>query len=197
MQPNSSEFLERTRKYTTQSPCLKELNWCCWKNGLICPKCEHDQSCQFKCRHLYKRTDCDRQVSLSAGTIFEYAQVLLTTWFLVTYLREVQKRYSGSAAFGEVQRGLAVHIVDRAHLEQNRQFAKQNSSNSVVCTDAFQAILGLGEAHRYFLEYIREFVFSFSITDSGNHSCLKGGYRRWSTMCWSALPQMIVRCILK
>ena len=78
--------------------------------------------------------------------------------------------------------------LKRVHSKLIRQCTTLNSSNSEVCTDAFQASQFLRESHQYFLKYINEFVLRFSITDSGNHSYLKGCYWQQSTMCRFELP---------
>ena len=91
MQQNSTNFVEWTKKYSTQEACLEELNRHRWKNGFICPKCGHDKSYELKHRHLHECAKCGRQVSPTAGTVFEHTRLPLPKWFEAIYLMSANK----------------------------------------------------------------------------------------------------------
>lgn len=86
MQQNLTSIFEWTQKCSTQEAGLEELNWRCWDNGFICPKCSHDKSYQLKHRYLQECAKCDRQVSPTAGTVYEHTRLPLSKWFAAIYL---------------------------------------------------------------------------------------------------------------
>ena len=81
MQQNPTNFFESTQKYSIQEVCLKELSRCRRKDGFICSKCSHDKSYQLKYRHLHECAKSGRQVSPTAGTVFEHTRWPLPKWF--------------------------------------------------------------------------------------------------------------------
>ena len=91
MQQNPTNFFEWTRKYSTQEACLEELNRRRWKNGFICPKCSHDKSYQLKHHHLHECAKYSRQVSPTAGIVFEHTRLPLPKWFAAIYLMGADK----------------------------------------------------------------------------------------------------------
>ena len=91
MQQNPTNFFEWTHKYSTQEACLEELSRRRWKDGFICPKCGLDKSCQLKYRHLHECAKCGRQVSPTAGTVFEHTRLPLPKWIAAIYLMGADK----------------------------------------------------------------------------------------------------------
>ena len=91
MQQTPTNFFDWTQKYSTQEACLEELSRRRWKDGFICPKCGHDKSYQLKHRHLHECTNCGRQVSPTAGTVFEHTRLPLPKWFAAIYLMATDK----------------------------------------------------------------------------------------------------------
>ena len=91
MQQNTTNFFEWTQKYSTQEAYLEELSRRRWKDGSICPKCGHEKSCQLKYRHLYECAKCSRQVTPTAGTVFEHTRLPLPKWFAAIYLMGADK----------------------------------------------------------------------------------------------------------
>ena len=86
MQQNPTNYSEWKQTYSTQEACLNELSRRRWKDGFICPKCGHDKSYQLKYRHLRECAGCGRQVSPTAGTVFEHTRLPLPKWFAAIYL---------------------------------------------------------------------------------------------------------------
>ena len=91
MQQNLTNIFEWTQKCSTQEAGLEELNWRCRDNGFICPKCSHDKSYQLKHRYLQECAKCDRQVSPTAGTVYEHTRLPLSKWFAAVYLMGADK----------------------------------------------------------------------------------------------------------
>ena len=56
-----------------------------WGKGWACPCCGHGRCAELKGRPLYQCNRCKRQVGLTAGTVFHWTKLPLTTWFLAIY----------------------------------------------------------------------------------------------------------------
>ena len=56
-----------------------------WGKGWSCPACGHGRCAELKTRALYQCNRCKHQVGLTAGTVFHWTKLPLTTWFLAIY----------------------------------------------------------------------------------------------------------------
>ena len=56
-----------------------------WGKGWACPGCGHGGYAELKGRAVYQCNRCKRQVGLTAGTVFHWTKLPLTTWFLAIY----------------------------------------------------------------------------------------------------------------
>jgi hypothetical protein len=78
--------------YGTEEQCAAALFKWRWPSEFICPECGHaDGYTEVKTRGLLQCKHCRHQTSLTAGTIFAYSKLPLTTWFLAMYLLTQQK----------------------------------------------------------------------------------------------------------
>jgi transposase-like protein len=84
-----NEFLE---KYGTETQCYDALYALRWPDGFRCPFCGHDQCCQLAYRRLQQCNRCQRQTSITAGTIFDSTKLPLTLWFQAIYLLTQNKK---------------------------------------------------------------------------------------------------------
>ena len=73
-----NEFLSL---YGTEQQCFDALYRWRWPNGFVCPNCGHDRGCQLTTHKLQQCYRCNRQTSITAGTIFEATKLPLTVWF--------------------------------------------------------------------------------------------------------------------
>ena len=159
MQRNPSKFFKWAQKYSIQEACLEELNWCYWKNGLICPKCGHDKFCQLKHRYRHGYTKCVHQFMLTV----DHMRLPLPIWFAAIYLmvdnngKISAERYFWATA-NRMLRNLCQYLGDRCRLEglvervnsgQFREFWRHILLDSAVSTDAIFATRNLGKSHRY------------------------------------------------
>jgi len=78
--------------FGTEEQCKQYLFDKRWSDGFVCPKCNHDQCFNIKSRSLYQCKACNRQTSVTAGTIMDKTQTPLTKWFLAFYLASEDKR---------------------------------------------------------------------------------------------------------
>ena len=73
--------------YGTEAQCAETLFRWRWPQGFVCPECGHAEGyCDVKTRGLLQCKHCRHQTSLTAGTVFAYSKLPLTTWFLAMYL---------------------------------------------------------------------------------------------------------------
>ena len=87
-----NEFLSL---YGTEEQCFDALYRWRWPNGFVCPNCGHDRGCQLTTHKLQQCYRCNRQTSITAGTIFEATKLPLTVWFQGIYF--MLKVYASNA----------------------------------------------------------------------------------------------------
>jgi transposase-like protein len=78
--------------YDTEDQCFDALYALRWPDEFQCPHCGHDKHCQLTVRKLQQCNRCDRQTSVTAGTIFESTKLPLTVWFQAMYLLTQNKK---------------------------------------------------------------------------------------------------------
>ncbi len=88
------EFEERFR---TEELCREYLTQIRWPEGFICTRCGHKKAWHMK-RGLYRCQNCDYQVSITAGTIFQDTRKPLRLWFYAMWYITNQK--NGVSAMG-------------------------------------------------------------------------------------------------
>jgi transposase-like protein len=91
MKTESVTLLEWQKRFGTEADCLGQLIRYRWPDGFICPHCGHDRGYFIGGRHIYQCTSCARQVSVTAGTIFEASKLPLVKWFWAIYLMASDK----------------------------------------------------------------------------------------------------------
>jgi len=79
---SEGEFRER---FGTEEACRAALFEMRWREGLACPACGHRGFCTLRARKLFQCNRCERQVRLTAGTVFQATKLPLTTWFSAIY----------------------------------------------------------------------------------------------------------------
>jgi transposase-like protein len=93
--PRTLEELEH--EFASEKACAQYLYQLRWPNGFVCPRCGGTKSWATK-RGLWTCAGCDRQVSVTSGTVFERSRFPLTTWFRAIWWVTSQK--SGASAKG-------------------------------------------------------------------------------------------------
>ena len=79
---SEAAFRER---FGTEAACREALFAMRWREGLTCPACGHRGFCQLKTRKVFQCNRCKKQLSLTAGTVFQDTKLPLTTWFAAVY----------------------------------------------------------------------------------------------------------------
>ena len=73
------------QRFGTEAQCRAALFALRWGKGWVCPACGHGRCAELKSRALYSCNRCKHQVGLTAGTVFHWTKLPLTTWFLAIY----------------------------------------------------------------------------------------------------------------
>jgi transposase-like protein len=79
---SEAEFRAR---FGSEAQCRAALFALRWGKGWQCPACGHGRCAELKTRALYSCHRCKHQVGLTAGTVFHWTKLPLTTWFLAIY----------------------------------------------------------------------------------------------------------------
>lgn len=91
------DLIEFDARFSTEEACRDYLIKLRWPDGFTCPRCQGHQAWTTK-RNLLVCTECQYQVSLTAGTIFEGTRKPLSTWFKAMWWVTTQK--NGASAMG-------------------------------------------------------------------------------------------------
>lgn len=70
------EFRER---FGTEEACRKVLFAMRWREGLVCPACGGRGFCALTTRKVFQCNRCKKQVSLTAGTVFQDTKLPMWT----------------------------------------------------------------------------------------------------------------------
>src|SRR3954464_14179347 len=79
---SEAAFRER---FGTEAACREALFAMRWREGLACPACGHRGLCALRTRKVFRCNRCKKQVSLTAGTVFQDTKLPLVTWFAAVY----------------------------------------------------------------------------------------------------------------
>ena len=97
-------LLEFEERFATEKACRQYLFEIRWPSGFRCPRCGGAKVWSTG-RETYRCRRCDRQVSVTAGTIFHDTRFPLRTWFRAIWSVTAQKH--GISALG-LQRALGL-----------------------------------------------------------------------------------------
>src|SRR5437764_4882675 len=75
---SEAAFRER---FGTEEACREALVAVRWREGLSCPARGHRGSCALRTRKVFQCNRCKKQLSLTAGTVFQGTKLPLVTWF--------------------------------------------------------------------------------------------------------------------
>ena len=88
------EFIDR---FSTEAACRQYLAEVRWADGFKCPKCSHAEAWKLA-RGIWKCKKCHRDISVTAGTVFQDRHLPLRIWFLALWSVISQKH--GVSALG-------------------------------------------------------------------------------------------------
>ena len=90
-------LLELEKRFGNEAACREYLTHLRWPEGFICPVCQQRGGWVDR-RHRWTCQSCRRQVTVTAGTIFEGTRLPLQLWFRAIWMVTSQK--SGASALG-------------------------------------------------------------------------------------------------
>ena len=96
------EFMDR---FSTEEACRQYLFDVRWEGGFKCPSCSHTKAWRHK-RGILRCVKCHRDISVTAGTIFQGRHLPLRLWFQVLWSVVSQK--NGVSALG-LSRSLGIY----------------------------------------------------------------------------------------
>src|SRR3954454_17423224 len=79
---SEAAFRER---FGTEAACREALFAMRWREGLTCPPCGHRGFFAPRPRQGVQHHRCKKQLSLTAGTVFQDTKLPLTAWFTAFY----------------------------------------------------------------------------------------------------------------
>lgn len=97
MEDYPKTILEFEERFATEEACREYIAQLRWPTGFRCPRCNHDKAWSME-RGLYWCRQCDYQVSVTAGTIFQDSRKPLRLWFRAIWYIVNQK--NGVSALG-------------------------------------------------------------------------------------------------
>lgn len=103
-------LVEFDRQFRTEEACRLYLERVRWPGGFCCPGCHSSRAWQTK-RGNFFCADCQRQTSVTAGTIFDRTKQPLELWFKTAWLVVSEK--NGISALG-LQRQLGLSRYETA-----------------------------------------------------------------------------------
>ena len=86
MKMPETSLLEWQKRYGTEKACAAALFRHRWPQGFMCPKCGNNSACFITTRKVYQCSDCQHQISVTAGTLFHSTNLPLVKWFWAIYL---------------------------------------------------------------------------------------------------------------
>jgi len=89
------EFVEW---FVDDAACRRYLLGCRWPQGFQCPQCGKKAQPWTTARGYLHCRNCDAEVSITAGTVFERTRISLRTWFAAMWFVTSQK--DGASALG-------------------------------------------------------------------------------------------------
>lgn len=100
--PNTQ--MEFEAQFSSEEACQEYLIRSRWPDGFVCPHCQHKETWKTS-RNLFHCKNCDRETSITAGTIFHRTKMPLQLWFRAMWYVTNQKY--GISALG-LQRALGL-----------------------------------------------------------------------------------------
>lgn len=97
MEDYPKTILEFEKRFSTEESCHEYLTRLRWPSGFRCPRCNSNKAWRMN-RGIYRCCQCDYQVSVTAGTIFQDTRKPLMLWFRAIWYVVNQK--SGVSALG-------------------------------------------------------------------------------------------------
>jgi len=90
-------MLELERRFSDEAGCRAYLTALRWPAGFVCPRCATSEALEIR-RYLWRCLACRREVSVTAGTVFQDSKLPLTLWFRAMW--QITSQKNGVSAIG-------------------------------------------------------------------------------------------------
>lgn len=112
--------------YGTEAQCYAALYKLRWPNGFECV-CGSKKYCRLSRNKLFQCNKCQRQTSVTSGTIFHSTNLPLTKWFLALYLMTQSKTGISQLELGR-QIGVSVNTAAKLYHKIAQTMLERDSS---------------------------------------------------------------------
>src|SRR5208282_5858150 len=99
--PDELTLDQINQRFNTDETAREYLEAICWPDGVVCPHCKNDDAAHIwkiqtnehkKVRPgLYQCAECNKQFTVTVGTIFEDSHIPLRKWLIAWYLISASK----------------------------------------------------------------------------------------------------------
>ena len=127
-------LLEFNQTFVGEDACEQYLIDTIWPEGFVCSGCESKDAWYIRARRTFECSQCNRQQSITTGTMFESSQTPLYEWFLAIYLVCESKK---GISKEELARHLGMKDVRRAARLKQRIQEAMAERNSRYLLDGF------------------------------------------------------------
>lgn len=134
-----SSFLE---VFKEEADCRTYLEYLRWDNKPTCPHCKYNGKIyKLKNGKMYKCTNCNRNFTVTIGTIFQNTRIPIKKWFIAIYLLSSNKSGISScqlAKYLEITQPNAWLILNKIRLamEENDRF-KEILEGVIECDESY------------------------------------------------------------
>jgi transposase-like protein len=90
-------MLELESRFSDEAACREYLTALRWPEGFVCPRCAASKSLEIR-RDLWRCLSCRKEVSVTAGTVFQDSKLPLTLWFRAMW--QITSQKNGVSAIG-------------------------------------------------------------------------------------------------
>jgi len=130
---------EAIRYFKDEQTCIDAIAELRWPNGVVCPKCGHNEQYYLATQRRWKCKQCKKQFSVKVGTIFEDSPIALDKWLIALWMlvncRNGISSYEVGRALGITQKS-AWFVLHRLRLAlQTKSLVKLGGPGSEVEVD--------------------------------------------------------------
>ncbi|HET9364249.1 MAG TPA: IS1595 family transposase, partial [Candidatus Angelobacter sp.] len=111
--------------FSDEQVCIDTVAALRWPDGVTCPACGHKEHYYLKTQKRWKCKDCNRQVSVKLGTIFEDSALGLDKWLLAMWM--IANCKNGVSSY-EIHRAIGVTQKSAWFMLHRIRLAMQNGS---------------------------------------------------------------------
>jgi hypothetical protein len=127
-----AEFIDT---FGTEEKCRNQLEQMRWPNGFVCPNCASTKAHALNTRPVLQCSQCRKQTSLIANTLFHNTKLPLKTWFLAIYMMSQTKTGMSSI---ELSRHLGVQQKTAWLLQHKLMDAMTECESGRVLRDSIE-----------------------------------------------------------